>query len=45
MIKEIKPITAISNKKQVIKSNKTFVEVLRKELNKNGIRRGNETKK
>ena len=44
MIREIEPITAISkDKKQIVKSNKTFVEVLRKELNKNGIRRSNET--
>ncbi len=36
MIKEIEPITVISNKKQVVKSDKTFAEMLRKELDKNG---------
>ena len=36
MIREIEPITAISNKKQVVKSNKTFAEILKKEMNKNG---------
>jgi hypothetical protein len=42
MIREIEPITAISNKKQVVKSNETFAEVLRKELNKNGKRNRND---
>jgi hypothetical protein len=40
MKKEVEPITAISrDKKSIVKSDKTFAEILKKEIYKNEVQR------